>query len=827
MLLRTVRCSLAATTWLVAVSALGSPGAAQCVPQWQPGDPAAYVRGSVTGLTLWDPDGAGPAALQLVAGGSFSCDFAAPTGIAAFDGVTWSPIGSPPDGGVTACTLWNGQPVAAFGGSPATIASWNGTLWQSLGSVNGNVFAMAVYQGGLFVAGNFSAAGGVGAANIARWSGTAWSALGAGVSGTVGALAVFNNALYVGGAFTSAGGITVGNLALWNGSSWVATAPMNGTVSALAVRNTQTFTTSLLFAAGSFTAVGTVAAARIAAYNGSTNAWTPLGPGLGATVTSLLVRTLGITSYEVLAGLSSLVPIDKVWRWSSGAWSSLGSAALLSVTGLAYYQGRYVLGAGGVSAYDGATWQPLLGNGISSSVMAVLDSGSDIVIGGYFQSISGVVMNGIARGTTGAWSPLGGGTNGAVYALARLNNGHVVAAGYFGTAGGISASNIARWDGSSWSPLGAGVDGSVFALLVQPNGDLIAAGNFTAAGGAGANRIARWNGSTWSPLGSGIGLYLVKALQRLPNGDLVAAGAFSSAGGVAADNVARWNGVAWAPLGTGTNESVHALATLPNGNLIAAGFFSAVGATLVDRVARWDGASWGVLPSANALNAPVASLSVRPNGDLIAGGDGWPFRISAPLGGVEQSVLARFNGSYWQALPVHGWRIDGMTTLSGGDLVIVGQFSRTGAFAAGNVGRLTAPCPAIVNPYGAGCIGSAGLVTMTATDRPWTGSTYRATTTGIAPGALAFDLLGYGAAATPLFTLHPTGVPGCNLLATADATRLLAMASGVAASALPVPALSALVGMTLHNQVLVIELGPLGITRVTASNGVRLTVGTL
>jgi hypothetical protein len=102
------------------------------------------------------------------------------------------------------------------GGNPASVARWNGNSWTGLGSVNGLVYALAVSDGTLYVAGDFSLSG----ASIAKWNGSFWSGVGSAMNGDVYALAVSGMDVYAGGYFTTAGGSTAKNIAKWNGSSW-------------------------------------------------------------------------------------------------------------------------------------------------------------------------------------------------------------------------------------------------------------------------------------------------------------------------------------------------------------------------------------------------------------------------------------------------------------------------------------------------------------------------------------------------------------------------------------------------------------------------------
>jgi hypothetical protein len=149
----------------------------------------SYPYGTVGCFTTF---GSGPAA-RLIAGGAFTSAGGVPArNVAAFDGATWTPLGSGTVGEVVALTTFDeGQ-----GAGPA-----------------------------LFAGGNITAAGGAGANFLVRWDGSTWTSVGGGTNGPVDSLAVFDdgsgNALYAGGSFDSAGnGAASGSVARWNGTSW-------------------------------------------------------------------------------------------------------------------------------------------------------------------------------------------------------------------------------------------------------------------------------------------------------------------------------------------------------------------------------------------------------------------------------------------------------------------------------------------------------------------------------------------------------------------------------------------------------------------------------
>jgi hypothetical protein len=81
-----------------------APGAAQpCDGQWLPGDGVPGVNGHVGAMVYWDPDGPGPMPPVLVVGGSFNvAGDSFVSNIAAWDGTTWSALGTGLNGEVFA-----------------------------------------------------------------------------------------------------------------------------------------------------------------------------------------------------------------------------------------------------------------------------------------------------------------------------------------------------------------------------------------------------------------------------------------------------------------------------------------------------------------------------------------------------------------------------------------------------------------------------------------------------------------------------------------------------------------------------------------------------
>ncbi len=370
--------------------------------------------------------------------------------------------------------------------------SWNSVGTGSSNGVSGSggyvisISALAVYNGELYVGGNFTFAGGKSANRIARWNGNSWNSVGTGSANGVSAvgvngvraLAVYNGELYVGGFFSSAGGVSVNNIARWNGSGWnsVGTGSangVNGLVNALAVYNGE------LYVGGEFTSAGGVSANYIARWNGTS--WNSVGKGSGNGVNGY-VYALAVYNEELYVGGSfgsaGGVSANYIARWNGTSWDSVGTSS---------------------------------GNGVSGGVRALAVYNGELYVGGNFtyanwtgSNPTSIRANNIARWNGNAWNSVGTGSeNGVsitglipyVYALA-VYNGELYVGGRFIRAGTVVAGRIARWNGNNWNSLtmiNSGVSsGDYVSSLTTYNNELYVGGDFTEAGGISANRIARW-----------------------------------------------------------------------------------------------------------------------------------------------------------------------------------------------------------------------------------------------------------------------------------------------------------------------------------------------
>ncbi|MFH1700542.1 MAG: dockerin type I repeat-containing protein [Candidatus Zixiibacteriota bacterium] len=608
------------------------------------------TKGWVADLVIYDD--------RLIAGGFFTeAGDVAANCVAAWDGFNWSPL----DLGLTAdpftqaqvqaLTVYDNKLVAGgrfsiAGGIPANnIAAWNGSTWSPLGSgISGRYYpveALISYNNRLIVGGEFDSAGGITANNIAAWDGSSWDTLGSGISGIVGALTDYSNLLIAGGNFDTVGSNIEANcLAKWDGSSWLPIELPGEFSSVYNIKDLAVYNNRLIVG-GDFTFyIGYERTENIAAWNGSS--WSRLGSGLyGRFVWALTVFGNRLIAGGLFTEAGSK-GTSNIASWSGYSWSPLGLGLNGSILAFTEYNNKLITGgsfttAGGITrkyiaAWDGSYWFSL-GSGMNGSVNALAIYHDKLVAGGWFTKAGGIVVNNIANWDGSSWSPLGSGIGGYSSTIKALivYDSKLIAAGTFVTIGGIEANNIAAWDGSSWSPLGSGISGGIFysdvTSLTVYNDLLIAGGSFTAAGDIEANNIAAWNGTTWSPLESGIGEWSDDHIKALIVYDekLIAGGEFNLAGGIEVNNIAAWDGYSWYTLGLGISDYVAIVEALTvyNGILITGGFFSKAGEIFAKRIAAWNGSSWSSLGSGvdgGVFPCSVSALFVNNDKLMVGGG---------------------------------------------------------------------------------------------------------------------------------------------------------------------------------------------------------------
>lgn len=822
-------CPIAARPFLRFLAACGLtiPLAAQCGANLSSG-PANGPAAAVTTATLWDPDGPGPAPVQIamVAGSNRVVAYQPTTGV-------WASVG-PQFGNTIAClaAMPNGDLLAGgrftqVGGTVVNkVAKWDGAQWQPIGAgFSGDVTALVVMPDGAPIAGGYLAA----YATMARWNGTSWVTIGTSLQPQLypprELQVMANGDLVAGGWFSEVSGVPARGVARWDGAQWFA---MDAGLSCLANNGRVDLLTL--------------------GHNQELLAVCTYQPSLGYP-TSCLSRWTG----------SQWTPVGNGWIGVGGLWNLI-SAVVALPNGDLVAAGNFTIGGVErfVAHWNGSNWDTMAG-GTDSGVLSLLTlPAGDVFVSGNFTTAGYLAAHGVASWDGTAWHQVGGAINGVVHDVAELPSGGLVVVGAFSAVGDLPAKRVALWQGGSWSVLGGGLGGSPFAfewahrVVVMPNGDVVIGGYFPQADGVTANSIARWDGVAWHALGNGVtgsyGATWIEDMVVMPNGDLIVGGSFATP----YPYLARWNGSAWSSLAAPT-QMVSALAVDPNGDLFVA--YNELGGA---RVLRWDGVGWSQLGQAPSTAWRVTALDVGADGRLVAGGVapsvatwngaqwqavGGPFPsyveavCALPGGGIVAGGpfdqpgrrLARWDGASWQGV---GTGLDGTVfatrRLASGAVALAGDFVTANDALSPHVAMLTSTCPANAVSYGVACQGALSTATMQATQWPMLGGFLRSRTTGLAANSLAVAVFGFSQIQVPLSTGHPLGWPGCDVLVADEILIQFLVGNGQVDASIAIPNIGALVGTSFYHQVVPVELDSSGaILAITSSNALALTIGAL
>ncbi len=354
---------------------------------------------------------------------------------------SWNPVGTglSPEPGCMAVyngNLYVGGYITNAGGVPVnTIAMWDGTNWSAVGSgitgavnsSNPEIYAMAVYNGDLYVGGYFTTAGGAPASNIAKWNGTGWSALGSGINGFVHTMSVYNGKLIIGGNFTSANGLPLNNITAWDGTTFssLGTGIPSGYMNLWGVTNMST-DNSLLYVTGYFDSAGGKLCNSVAQWDGTN--WSAFGKGILLTRlwTSLPAWGYTISSYnnELFLG---------------GAFDSIQGATTYAAT-----------------FWNGTNWNTPF-NSASTSLQfncSMVYNGLLYAGGKFYSGISGSLENGVATWNGSKWDTVGSGlsADSGIYPYSDSGvvafcayNGALYATGNFTRSGKTVVNHIAAW----------------------------------------------------------------------------------------------------------------------------------------------------------------------------------------------------------------------------------------------------------------------------------------------------------------------------------------------------------------------------------------------
>ncbi|MCA9277499.1 MAG: hypothetical protein H6815_01775 [Phycisphaeraceae bacterium] len=668
---------------------------AQWYPRWKADGGYPGTENAVSDLMMWDADGPGGADPVVVVVGGFQFAGKSPTGgVAVWDGATFQPLGEGVDSQVSEVFEWNNELYIggffdkANGSSTSLnhIARYDGSDWVPLAGnganyngVDGNVYALAEYNGDLILGGSFRRARSsfsvpITAQRIVAWNGLSWKTLGEGLHGTVRDLVVGNGFLYVIGEQNLLFGA---HCARWDGTSWT-TMPLP---------NSSTYRGwSCVMHNGELYVAITEGYVTTRIFRDTPTGWVEAAPAI-----ALESPRLDVWNGElILTGKKGWPPSppNPPYVLSGGQWLAIGGGIVDSTLIVSAVQafGQDLLVGGSfthnaphkaqhIVRWDGATWSPLA-CGIGDYVFDFKSVGTHLYATGGFEG--GVVeWDGCTWRVLGPLGPDPYGTT------LEHHKGDLYVGGIFQVTEPINVYDLVmRWNGTAWESIASKDAGSSYdqvRTMVSYNGDLILGGRFDTINKINVKCLARWDGSTWHQFGDGT-LTDAKALG-VYNGDLYLTGYFQTG-----TYVDRYDGTAWTRVGTFQSFADPGVLAEYNGDLYIGGRFSYINGMRSDHIARWDGSQWHPVNGIGDSNKHVSDLAVH-NGLLFASGD---FYV---LGNSISPYINAYDGEQWIGISRNGpdeW----IRTIAShqGHLLMAGEFDSVGELSSPGFARLELTC---------------------------------------------------------------------------------------------------------------------------------------
>lgn len=311
------------------------------------------------------------------------------------------------------------------------IARWNGSQWDSLGwGIDGinyctgnyypqNTWAMAYYNGKLYVGGGFSSLGKVKASYIGTWDGFTWDSIiiqpfKNNSIAAVEAMEPINNKLYISGDFDTIAGFPCIGIAQWDGSNW----------SSLNFPNIKDF----------------YDVSSICEYNGS-------------------IYTAGLFDNTLNDTISNIL------RWDGTNWYSVAGgikgSGFTDILSMAVYKGDlYVAGdfsksngnaGNNIQKWNGTSWSDVGGGtgGVNGQIRQLLVFNNKLYAVGVFTTAGGIPASKIAEWDGTQWCGLGSIFNSTIGSICSYKDTLYVGGGFY-TINGDSISYLAKWVGGNY-----------------------------------------------------------------------------------------------------------------------------------------------------------------------------------------------------------------------------------------------------------------------------------------------------------------------------------------------------------------------------------------
>jgi uncharacterized delta-60 repeat protein len=299
-------------------------------------------------------------------------------------------------------------------------------------------------------------------------------------------------------------------------------------------------------------------------------------------------------------------------------------------------------------------------NGAGGIINSInIQSDDKILIAGSFTSFNGTSINRIARinsdGSRDTSFNPGTGPNATVMSTSIQSDGKILIGGFFNAVSGNTQNNIARLNanGSLDTSFNSGIgsQGIVFSILIQSDNKIILGGDLISYNGITTNRIARINPDSTLDLSFSSepgASETVQTLVQLSDGKILIGGDFTSYNGNSINRIARLNpdgtlDSTFNP-GTGIDGPVRSIVLQPDGKIIVGGFFTSFNGIPRKGIVRLN-SNGSIDPSFNpgsGINntnglSQIFTIVLQNDGKIIISGEFDSFN------GIPIKVIARLN----------------------------------------------------------------------------------------------------------------------------------------------------------------------------------------
>lgn len=283
------------------------------------------------------------------------------------------------------------------------ISEWKHSQFASLGlGVNSQVHAMCKGpDGNIYIAGEFSKAGGLPARMLAQWNGKMWKAMDGFSYGRINSIAADSNHLYIAGIFNDIKGKEYHSIAQYTKGKWQPLAEgiqllhYNPYSSPIANITAMSVHENDVYVIGNFDQAGKVLARNIAKWDGTS--WSAIGTGIKGYPKAIAVNHKGEIFVSTMQENQSILQQMPLYHWHNNTWDTIPLPPFCQqIHSIQAYGNDIYIGGDfrlhddnddmGIAKLNGKSWESVQG-GIIGTVKSLCVYKDTLYVGGNIKRI--------------------------------------------------------------------------------------------------------------------------------------------------------------------------------------------------------------------------------------------------------------------------------------------------------------------------------------------------------------------------------------------------------------------------------------------------------